>query len=227
MLQHQAGHRERLRARMLENPAALPDYELLELLLGCVIRRGDTKPLAKELLSRFDSLRGALDAKEGELLQVPGFGPALYAFWVLFREAMARHTEGGYRMRDTLCGPAHVAKMAKKRLGALSHEEVWAAYTDSQTRLIAFERVVKGTFDAAAFHQRDVVGRAYELKALGIILVHNHPGGDPKPSGADKKLTNVVRAAAESMDMQLLDHVIITDYFCYSFTEDDLIGMEE
>ena len=225
MLKHQVGHRERLRVRMLENPAGLPDYELLELLLGTVIRRGDTKPLSKELLNCFGSLRGVLDAKESELLQVPGFGPSLGFFWKLLREIMTRHAEGEYFRRETICGPKQVAEIARKRLGALAHEEIWAAYTDGQARLLAFERVARGTFDAASFHQRDVVGRAYELRALGIILVHNHPGGNPKPSGFDRKLTDSVQQAAEGMDMQLLDHVIVTDHLCYSFKEDDLINI--
>lgn len=210
---------------MLENPAALPDYELLELMLGGVIRRGDTKPLAKELLSRFGTLRGVLDAKTTELAQVPGFGPSLAAYWILIREVMARHSEGRYLHRDTICGPAQMAELGRKRLGGLAHEEMWAAYTDSQGRLISFERVSKGTFEATSFHQRDVVGRAYELKALGIILVHNHPGGDPRPSGSDRKLTNLVRMAAEGMGVQLLDHVVVTDHLCFSIKSDDIIDL--
>jgi DNA repair protein RadC len=223
MLKHQAGHRERLRKRFLDNPSGLPDYELLELLLGAVVRRGDTKPLAKELLARFCTVRGVLDARAEELLLVPGCGPSLAAYWALLREVLARHAESAAYSRGILCGPAQVAAMARARLGGLGHEEMWAAYLDSRAGLIAFERVAKGSFETTAFHQRDVVGRAWELKAPGIILVHNHPGGDPRPSGSDRQVTAVVRKAAEGMGMQLHDHIIVTNALCYSLQIDDIL----
>lgn len=223
MREHKTGHRGRLRERFLDNPEGLPEYEVLELLLGAVLRRGDTKPLAKDLLARFGSMRGVLDARIEELLTVHGFGPSLAAYWALLREVKARYTEGTVRDREVICGPAQVAEMGRARLVMLGHEEMWAAYLDSQIRLICFERVSKGTFESTSFHHRDVIGRAWELKALGIILVHNHPGGDPRPSGSDRKLTDVVRMAAESMGMQLHDHIIVTDNLCYSLHNDDII----
>jgi len=225
MTQHAHGHRKRLRERLTAASHSLADYEVLELLLGHVLTRQDTKPLAKELLSRFGSMRGVLDARTQELTAVPGFGPALEAYWLLLRETMARYVESPARWRTELCSPQAVAHMARMRLAARSHEEFWAAYLDTQNRLISWEMAAKGSVHTVPLYPRDVMARALALKASSLILVHNHPGGSPKPSGADTELTKKIQAAGEALGIRLTDHVIVTDDTCYSLVEDCVISL--
>ncbi len=223
MLKHNQGHRQRLRARLTAASHTLVDYEVLELLLGHVLLRRDTKPLAKDLLEKFGSLKGVLDARAQELAAVPGFGPALEAYWVLLREVMARYAEAPARWRTELCSPLAVAHMARMRLAACAHEQFWAAYLDTQNHLLAWELASKGSIHAVPLYPRDIMARALALNAASVILVHNHPGGNPKPSGADVDLTRKVQAAGEALGIRLTDHVIITNDACYSLVEDCLI----
>jgi DNA repair protein RadC len=224
MQKHSQGHRARLRERLNKDPSALPDYEILELLLGHVLARGDTKPLAKELLARFQSLRGVLDAREDELLQVSGFGPALLGFRRLLRELLARYEAAPLLRREVLATPQAVARMARKRLAASSHEELWAAFLDTQNRLLAWERVAAGSLNMVPLQPRDLVARALTLKASGILLVHNHPGGSSRPSPADLNMTEQVRTAAGVLSIRMVDHLIVTDADCWSILHSDLLS---
>lgn len=219
MTKHAHGHRERLRGRLASASHALEDYEVLELLLGYVLLRKDTKPLAKELLATFGSVRGVLDAKPQELLAVPGFGPGLETFWQLLRETMARHAESPAKRRLALCSPQTVAAFARVRLARHEHEEFWIAYLDTQNHLITWELTAMGSVNGAPLYARDVVARALALKASSLILVHNHPGGNPDPSGPDMDLTARIKVAAEPMGIRMMDHVIVTDEYCYSLAE--------
>lgn len=225
MKQHAHGHRQRLRERMVKAGHSLADYEVLELLLGHVLLRRDTKPLAKELLDRFGSIRGVLDARAQELAAVPGFGPALEAYWKLLREVMARYAEAPARWRVELCSPQAVAYWAKVRLAACDHEEFWVAYLDTRHRLIMWEMASKGTVSAVPLYPRELMERALALKASSLILVHNHPAGGATPSTADRELTEKVQAAGEPLGIRLTDHIIVTDDLCYSITEDCLIPL--
>ena len=220
---HYHGHRKRLRERLRADGTALQGYELLELLLGTVLLRCDTKPLAKELISRFGSLRGVLDAHPAELSAVKGFGPALADFILLLRETMARYGEAPVRERAVLCTPKAVAEMARTRLAGCPHEEVWAALLDNQNRLLIWERASRGTVNASAVYPRDVLEMALRYKASGIILVHNHPGGNPSPSLPDIEITRQLARSAQVIGLRLLDHVIVTDEDCYSLMEDRLL----
>lgn len=220
---HYHGHRQRLRKRLSESSDKLEDYEILELLLGYVILRKDTKPLAKELLQKFSSLAGVFQAKDEELSTVAGFGPSLSVYWTLLRELGARIQESPIRRREVLCSPEAVAYMARQRLGHLTHEEIWIAFVDSQNRNIAWERLAKGTLDSSALYPRDVLQRALMLKASGFILVHNHPGGNVRPSGADLELTDALHKAAQSVSLRFLDHVIVTEDSCFSLMRDGLL----
>lgn len=224
MTKHAQGHRKRLRERLMSSSHTLADYEVLELLLGHVLLRRDTKPLAKDLLAQFGSLRGVFDARTQELLTVPGFGPALEAYWKLLREVMARYAEAPARWRMELCSPQAVARMARIRLAANEHEEFWVAYLDTQNRLIAWEMASRGSINVVPLYPRDVMARALALKASSVILVHNHPGGSPRPSGADIELTQKIKKAGESLGIRLTDHIIVTDDTCYSLSGDGLIS---
>lgn len=220
---HYQGHRERLRERLAKNPDKLWDYEILELLLGKVLTRKDTKPLAKELLLRFKSIKGVLDAKPAELRNVPGFGPALESFWLLLRELLARYVESPVRQRVLLSSPEAVAAMARSRLAGHEHEETWIAYVDTQNRLIAWEQNSKGSIDQTSIYPRDIMERALLLKASGFILVHNHPGGCSSPSAADLQITESIKRSAQALGLRFLDHIIVTDSEHFSMLNDGFL----
>lgn len=220
---HYHGHRARLRTRFLSDNTQLQDYELLELLLGIVLTRCDTKPLAKALLTNFGSLRGILDAHPAELEKIKGIGPSVSIFLRLLRETMARYTEAPYRQRIQITSIADVANMAQVRLAGCTHEEAWCAFLDNQHRLVAWERLSRGTVNAASFFPRDVLEMALRFKSSALVLVHNHPGGDPSPSMPDLEITNQLRRGAQNIGIRLLDHVIVTDHLCYSLLEEGLL----
>jgi DNA repair protein RadC len=212
----QQGHRERLRARFAAAPASLADYEILELLLGYVLARRDTKPQAKALLARFLSLRGVLHAGPDELKNIAGLGPAGSVFLELIGEFLARLAEEPLRRRETLCSAGEVAAMARQRLGFMGHEEIWSAFVDSQNRLLSWEEAARGTVDAADLQPRGLLERALALKASGFLLVHNHPGGRARPSAPDLDLTERLKKAADTLGIRFLDHLIVTETACYS-----------
>jgi DNA repair protein RadC len=217
------GHRERLRTRFAASPSSLADYEILELLLGYVFARRDTKPLAKALLARFLSLRGVLAARPEEVEGVAGIGPASRVFLGLLREFAARLAEEPLKKRRTLCSAREVAAMARQRLGPMGHEEIWAAFVDSQNRLLRWEQAARGTADAAALQPRVLMERALALDASGFLLVHNHPGGGASPSSPDLELTGRVQQAADALGIRFLDHLIVTETACYSILTQDFV----
>jgi DNA repair protein RadC len=220
---HYHGHRERLRERLKREPSQLADYEILELLLGYVIRRGDTKPMAKAILEEFGTLRNAFQARPEELKKIEGFGPATEVFWLLWRETWARLHESSVRERAVLSSPDAVIRFARARLGIQATEEFWIALVDNKNRLMEWERVSQGTVSQAPVYPREVLAKALLHKASGIILVHNHPGGDPKPSSQDVNLTRRIVRAASDLDLRVLDHLIVTDTTHYSFQENGML----
>ena len=220
--QHQTGHRQRLRARFEKDQSGLSDYELLEMLLGHVLLRQDTKPLAKDLLARFKSLRNAMDAPIAELQEVKGFGPALGTFWLLLREIKARCAESRIEKGDPVT-PWTVAEMARQRLAGVSHEELWGLYVDNQNRAMSWRKLSEGLGGRVFVHNAVVLAPALELKATGVILVHNHPGGAPQPSQADIDMTNMLRQAAQMVDVRVVDHIIVTEDDYASFSDLDLL----
>lgn len=213
------GHRARLRERLACEPQAVTDCEVLELLLGYVLSRKDTQPLARELLRRFGSMRGVVDARPDELAQTPGFGPGLLTFWQVLREVLARRAASPLRRREVLATPKAVADMARERLIGSPIEESWIALVDAQNRLIAWERLSRGGVSAVTVQPRDVLETALAHKASGIILVHNHPGGDASPSKSDLALTAELQNLAPHLGLRFLDHVIVTDGDCYSISQ--------
>lgn len=207
----------------MENPRALADYEVLELLLGYVNVRRDNKPLAKELIARFGGVRGALLAREEELRGVPGIGSGALEFVTLWREAWARFHEQPLRERALLNSPELVAEMARARLGAKEREEFWMALVDTKNRLIGWEQISQGTVDQAAIYPREILSVALRHKACGMILVHNHPSGDPRPSAEDIALTRRIAGAAREVDMRVLDHLVVTAGGFFSFQAEGMV----
>jgi len=216
---HYLGHRQRLRERLENTPRGLADYEILELLLAMTLPRRDTKPLAKELLDRFGSLKDACLARPSHLSGIKGLGPAVQAQWTLLQELYARLGEAGARRGQTVRDPDTLAKAAMARLGHKDTEEFWVVFMDTKNRVIAWERMSRGTTNATAIFPREIAAAALRLEATNIILVHNHPGGGSDPSGEDILLTAKVAEACASLDIAVRDHIIVTDHDYYSFNE--------
>ncbi len=220
---HYYGHRKRLRNRLVDSPESLADYEILELILACVIPKGDTKPLAKRLLARFKTLAGVMAAPSEQLTETHGFGPTLASHWVLLNELSARISEEPMRQRMIITGPEIVAQAAMARLGNKPLEEFWAALVDNKNRVIAWERIAAGTVDRIAVFPRQVLTFALKHQAAGVLLVHNHPGGDPKPSREDVDLTRRMSSSSQELGLRILDHIVVTETEYYSFQEHGLL----
>jgi len=220
---HYLGHRQRLREKLVSEPKALADYELIELLLGQVLPRRDTKPLAKDLVARFGSLRGVLTARPEALMEVSGFGESLAGHWALLAEAFARMGEAPVREKQIFSGPEVVAAAARARIGHLAVEEFWVALVDNKNRLMAWERVGKGTVDETPVYPREVLALALRHQASGLILAHNHPGGDPSPSIQDRDLTRRIAHSAKELGLRVLDHLIVAESGHFSFQDAGLL----
>jgi len=205
------GHRERLRRRLLEGGAeALPDYELLEFLLFMALPRQDTKPLAKALLKRFgNSLAAVLSAEPDSLLAVEGMGKASVAALKAVRAAGVRLLRAEVADRPVLSSWKQLLDYCNAAAGFAEIEEFHLLFLDRKNALISHERQQRGTIDHTPVYPREVVKRALELGASALIMVHNHPSGDPTPSKADIEMTREVQKAAAALGLSLHDHVIL------------------
>jgi DNA repair protein RadC len=205
-----ADHRARLRARFRDaGAAALPDYELLELLLFRVVPRQDVKPLARRLLEAFGDIASVLSAPIDRIGKVEGAGPAI-ALELKVVEAVAHRMARARVLRrhvvsswDQLLDYCHTVMAHKEQ------EQFRVLYLDRKNVLIADEAQAEGTVDHVPVYPREVVKRALELNASALILVHNHPSGDPTPSEADILMTRQIEAAAAALGLVLHDHLVI------------------
>ena len=217
------GHRQRLKDRFLASPEALPDYELLELLLGYGLPQKDTKPLAKSLLAKFSGLRGVLLADTLLLTKETGVGKGLALYLLALRELWTRTRAEELPRRAVLSDPGAVHLLARDRLGTSPKESFWVALVDNKNRLLEFCKVGDGTVDQAAVFPREVAAQALFRHASGAVLVHNHPGGDPSPSRQDREVTRRIGQALQSLNIRLLDHVIVAEEQWFSFQAEGLL----
>jgi DNA repair protein RadC len=207
---HYLGHRERLRRRFREaGPDALPDYELLEMILFRAVPRRDTKPLAKAVLARFGSFAEALNAPEELLREVPGLGEAAITEIKLVRAAALRLMRGEVLERPVLASWSQVLDYCRASMGFEAKEQFRILFLDKRNQIIADEVQQKGTVDHTPVYVREVVKRALELSATAIVLVHNHPSGDPTPSRADIEMTKQIVASAKNLGIVVHDHIIV------------------
>jgi DNA repair protein RadC len=206
---HFHGHRERLRERAGASLSALPDYELLELLLFRSIPRGDVKPLAKALLARFGSLAAITGASDADLRGVPGVGEAVALDLRLLHEATLRIGRGAVGKRPVVSSWSQLLDYVKVALAHEPREQFRVIFLDKKNQLIADEVMNHGTVDHAPVYPREVVRRALELSASAIILVHNHPSGDPTPSRPDIDMTRQIVEAAKALRIAVHDHLVV------------------
>ncbi|WP_374405870.1 DNA repair protein RadC [Pelagerythrobacter sp.] len=204
------GHRARLRQRLLTGGAeALADYELLEYLLFAANPRGDTKPLAKALLARFGSLAAVLNAEAGALRQVSGMGETGAAALKAVALATRRMARGEVQQKPVLGSWQALIDYLTIDMAHLTVERVRVLYLDTRNRLIMDHHVGDGSVDEAAIHPREVVRKALDLGASALILVHNHPSGNPEPSRADIAITRRIAEAGRLLGIVVHDHVIV------------------
>ena len=193
-----AGHRERLRTRAAISFAALPDYELLELLLARSVRRGDVKPIAKALLTRFGGLAAVLGATLEELTAIRGVGPSMALDLKLLQEATLRMGAGEVRKRTVISSWTALLAYVRVAMAHEGREQFRVLFLDKKNQLIADQVMNHGTVDHAPVYPREIMRRALELSASAVILVHNHPSGDPTPSSADIDMTRQVVEAGQA-----------------------------
>ncbi len=207
---HHTGHRDRLRRRLIEGgPAALADYELLETVLFAAIPRRDVKPLAKALLAEFGSLGGLLAAEPAALAGRGGLGPPAVALIRAVAAIGERALRDQVMARPILGGWQQLLDYLRVALRHRKAEEFRLLFLDRKNALIADEAQQRGTVDHAPVYPREVARRALELHASAVIMVHNHPGGDPTPSRADIEVTRQVAQALGAVQITLHDHLII------------------
>ena len=205
-----AGHRERLRNRFLENGAdSLPDYELLELILFRTLKHGDVKPLANLLINTFGDFNRVLSAPIERLIEVQGVGTEIARDLKLFEAATHRMSRGKVLKRPIISSWNALLDYCRVTMSHRDTELFRVLFLDRKNVLIADEIQGKGTVDHVPVYPREVIKRALDLNASALILVHNHPSGDPTPSNADIEMTETIRRACEGMGITLHDHLII------------------
>jgi DNA repair protein RadC len=215
---------ERPREKLLERGAhALSDAELLALLLGSGVRGRSAVDLARTLICEFGSLRNLLNAEPPRCLTQAGIGPARFAVLKAAVELARRHFREALRSGPALAAPEATRTFLLAQLRDRPYEVFCCLYLDNRHRLIAFEELFRGTIDRAGVHPREVLRQTLLHNAAALIFAHNHPSGVLEPSQADELITRRLKEALALVDVRVLDHFIIGDGVCYSFSEAGLL----
>ncbi len=212
------GHRRRIKKKYEKSGMeGWLDYEALELALSYAIPRRDTKPIAKDLLARFKTLNGVLDADRKDLQGIKGISEHSALFLRFLKDISILYMEKGIHNRDLLSSPQVVYDYLKTSLKGEVDEEFKMLFLDSRNQLIAVETFKIGTVNRSVVYPRKVVERALYNHAVGVIIAHNHPAGTLQPSPEDQDITRAIREALKTVDIVLLDHIIIGSNDYYSF----------
>lgn len=207
---HYHDHRARLRERFEQaGPEALADYELLELMLFRTIPRRDTKPLAKALIARFGDLAGVLAAPPARIAEVEGAGAAVAQDLKVTHALFARAQRETLKQRTIVSSWSQLLNYCRTNMAHAPREQFRVLFLDVKNQLIADEVLNEGTVDHAPVYPREIARRALELSSAAVILVHNHPSGDPKPSAQDVAITREIVAALEPLNVYVHDHLVI------------------
>jgi len=218
------GHRERMRQKLLASgPDALLDHELLEMVLFLALPRQDTKPLAKALIARFGSFAAAIAAPIEDLRRVDGAGPAVIAALKTVQGAALRLLRAEVKEQPVLNNWQRLTDYLAATLSREKIEQFRVLFLDSKNRLIADEPQAKGTVNHTPVYPREVAKRCLDLQATAIILVHNHPSGDPTPSRADIEMTAEIKAACAILGVVVHDHLIVGNGRHLSFRREGLL----
>lgn len=217
------GHRQRLKSKFCLNPKALFDYEILEMLLFYVIPRKDTKPLAKQLLAKFGTLKSVLFSSANEISKVKEIGKSAVIFFGVLKEAFSRISLQPLKEKAIIQSDQDVITYYANELSSKKKEEFRALFINNRNKLIAEESLQNGTVDQVFIYRREVVEKALEYKSSAIIIVHNHPSGDSNPSREDIVVTRDLKVTLEKLGIKLLDHIIIAENSSYSFASHNLL----
>jgi DNA repair protein RadC len=207
---HYHGHRERIRQRIMKGDGShLDDYEILEILLCAFIPRVDVRPIAKTLVDRFGTVSAALAAAPERLMEVDGVGEATAAYIRATNLLLQRAANDQVKDRPVISNWAALLNYVSLKIKHEKSEQARVLYLDRKNKLIADEVAGRGTVDHAPVYPREIARRALELSASAIILVHNHPSGDPTPSRADIDLTRDIERALAPLDIKVHDHLVV------------------
>jgi DNA repair protein RadC len=223
---HYFGHRKRLRERFLKNGlGGFADYEVVELLLTLAIPRLDVKKPAKALIARFGNLRGILDAPLEELQSIKGIGEVTPVALRIIREAASLYLQQTAEQRDSFADPEALALFWRMKIGSLPNEVFQAGYLDSSYRLLreGVETLEEGTIDRAAVYPRRVIEAALRRGAAAVVFAHNHPNGNTQPTDQDKLLTRALVLAATTVQIKVLDHLIVSAEKVFSFRQEGML----
>ena len=223
---HVQGHRQRLRERFIKvGIGGLADYEVVELILTLAIPRSDVKQAAKLLIDRFGNLRGILDAPIEELIKTDGIGSVTPVALKIIRAVATLYLQQSAEGAEILSEPSRLSAFWRMRIGSLPNEVFQVAYLDSAGRLLrgGVETLEEGTIDRAAVYPRRVVESALRRGAAALVIAHNHPNGHVQPSGQDKTLTRALVLAAETVNLKIVDHLIVSPDEVFSFRKAGLL----
>lgn len=223
---HYFGHRQRLRERFVKNGLqGFADYEVVELLLTLAIPRSDVKQPAKKLIARFGSLRGILDASPEEVQKTDGIGSVTPVALRIVREAANLYLQQSAEQSNPLIDHETLAKFWRAKIGALPNEVFQVGYLDSGYRLLreGIDTLEEGTIDRATVYPRRVVEAALRRNAAALVFAHNHPNGHVQPSEQDKVLTRALVLAATTVQIKVLDHLIVSPDKVFSFRREGLL----
>lgn len=222
------GHRDRMRARFLqEGPDGFADHELLEMLLYGVIARGDTNPLAHALLREFGSLSNLVEAEAEDIAQIHGVGKKTAVFLSLLHELNRRCQKEKLEQKATITSTQRAAEYCRMLLMNCTTERFYVICLDSRRRVIHTAKIAEGTVAEALVQPRKVMEAALRSKATGVVLCHNHPAGNIRPSGDDLALTVNLRKMLNLVGVETVDHIIIGENSYYSFAENGMLKTEK
>lgn len=223
---HYHGHRSRLRDRFLNNGlAGLADYEVVEMLLTLAIPRKDVKEQAKALIKHFGNLRGILDAPIEEVKRIDGLGEVAPVVLLMVHEIISLYLQQGIEKQEVLSDQKRLHEFWRVKIGSHPNEVFMVAYLDSGYRLLrdGVEELEEGTIDRATVYPRKIVKAAVRRGAATLVLAHNHPNGDLRPSEQDKLITKALVLAAAAVQIKVLDHLIVTPDQVFSFRREGLL----
>lgn len=217
------GHRQRLKSRFLKSPASIHDYEILEMILFWSIPRKDVKLLAKTLLKEFGDISGILNASQDKLLKISGVTESVYTNTRLIKEILTRSLKTEVENKNILSSWSALIEYLRVTQGNMPTEQFRVLFLNKKNILLADELQEAGTIDQTPVYPREIVKRALFHEASAIILVHNHPSGNPNPSKEDISMTNEIVSACNVIGIIVHDHVIISKNDFYSFKSNLLL----
>lgn len=216
--QHYLDHRERLKKKLLENGSeSFADYELLELLLTIAIPRRDVKPLSKELITKFKTFGGVINASPSRLMEIKGVGETVVATFKIIQSAITKTLKDKVMEDSVISNWPELINYCQANIGNKTTEEFHVLYLNSKCHLIKDEVHSTGTINTSSVYPREILKNVLEIGAASIIIVHNHPTGDTAPSNADINITKKIRDILKTIDVPLHDHLIVGKGNCFSF----------